>query len=449
MMTPSATGGQAADVSRKMEFPSISRLCAAAVVVLLGFASPNAAAVADSAEPVVVDPSEVGLDPERLARFTDHLDAAIKNGEISGAVVLVSRHGSIALFEALGKLDPNKETPMPTDAIFRLYSMTKPITALATLRTVERGEVSLIDPLDQHLPAFENIEVLDERSVRTVFGPVLTRPAVGQILLFDLIRHTAGFADQTFYPGYLGDKFKAAGIGQMDLSLAEAIERVADIPLASDPGEFFSYAETSFTTLGHVLEVVHDQPIADIMAGDVFEPLDMVDTGFEVPSDDANRLAEPIQRQDNPDANKVFDPVTSHTYASPATGLVSTALDYWRFVQMLLDNGRTISGDVYLAPITVDTMLTNSIDGVRHGFVDPFAILGSGTWGMGLGVGHPGAPTAVLIGDSSFYWVGYGGTMFLADRDRNFAMVVMIQQPDYLQPEISILFNLAMQSIVD
>ncbi|MEM7122587.1 MAG: serine hydrolase domain-containing protein [Pseudomonadota bacterium] len=436
-----------------MSFTKVALLsmCTRMLVLLMVLTAPVALATADETELPIVAPESVGLDPQRLDRLTEFLENAIADGEIAGAVVLVSRHGSIALYEALGKLGPADDTPMPKDAIFRIYSMTKPITALTVLRAVERGEISLVDKLSQYLPAFENMTVLNERHVRGFNEPELTRPALDQIVLFDLVRHAGGFGDETFYPGYVGEQFRAAGIGHnMELTLAEAVKSAAEIPLLYDPGTHFSYAETNFTVLGRVLEVVHDKAIDDIYAEDIFGPLGMVDTGFQIPADNADRLAQPIERANGPDANLVFDAATPRNYHSTANGLVSTALDYWRFVQMLLDDGTTKDGNVFLAPVSVNAMLTNSISNVALGYHYNFDSLMIGcSWGIGIGVCGEDTSSAVLFGDNTFFWVGYGGTFFLANRDSNFAMLVMIQQPDYLVTGWSHLYSLAMQSIVD
>lgn len=400
--------------------------------------------------PEYATPESVGIDPARLARLTDFIERAIDNKEIPGAVVLVARNGKIVLYEAYGKRDPTRPEPMPKDAIFRIFSMSKPVTAATALRLAERGEIQLSDQLSKYLPAFASMQVVDRSRAPHASSPRASRPAAGEILLFDLLRHTAGFADEGFYPGYAGEQFRQAGIGSRDMTLAEAIDKVAALPLYADPGTVFSYSETSFTVLGRVMEVVRNQPIADIMATEFFKPLGMVDSGFEVPPEKAGRIAENFPAEGAAAERTSFDPTKPRLYHSTAAGLVSTALDYWRFVQMLLDSGRGPSADAFLAPTTVSTMLSNAIADVGKGAMYPFdSFLEGFDYGLGIGVRKSDRASTMLSGRDMFLWIGADGTMFFGDRDRNLAALVLTQKPEFEVNNVNVIGTLVMQSVVD
>lgn len=400
--------------------------------------------------PVYASPESAGIDPQRLKRLTDYIERAIEKKELPGAVLLVARHGKIVLHEGYGRLDPAQPDPMPKDAIFRIFSMTKPLTAIAALQFAERGAVQLSDPLDMYLPAFRDMNVLDVRHVERVSPARLTRPAGTGILLFDLLRHTAGFADENYYPGYAGRQFRDAGIGSPDLTLAQAVDKVPPIPLIADPGTVFSYSETSFTVLGRVLETVADKPIAEIMAGDVFRPLGMTDTGFQIPAEKGGRVAQGFPVAGPKATLTYFDPTKPRRYHSTANGLVSTALDYWRFAQMLLDRGRSASGEALLAPATIGTMLSNSLTDIGAGpayFFDSFVI--GFTYGLGIGVKRPGMAAPMLAGPRVFSWGGANGTIFYGDLDRGLVGIVMTQKPGFAVVGRSVVGTLIMQSAID
>jgi CubicO group peptidase (beta-lactamase class C family) len=413
-------------------------------------AAPVAAQSPGVPEPVYAPPESVGIDPQRLKHLTDFIERKVESKEIPGAVVLVARHGKIVLYQGYGRLDPARPDPMPRDAIFRIMSMTKPITAVAALRFAERGEIQLSDPLAKYLPAFQSMQVFDERRVTGNTLPRLTRPAETGISIYDLLRHVAGLADEVNYDGYVGQRFRDAGIGNADLTLAQAVDKVATIPLLTEPGSTFSYSETSFTVLGRVLEVIAGKPIATVFSGELFEPLGMTDTGFLVPPEKADRLAQGFPPADQEARRALFDAAQPRRYHSTAAGLVSTALDYWRFVQMLLDEGRDPNGDAVLSPVAVDTMMTNSLAGTAPGlyyFFDGTAL--GFTYGLGIGVKLPDSASPFLTGRRTFFWVGAAGTLFFADRDRDLTGIVLTQKPGFESDYHNVIGTLIMQSAID
>lgn len=390
-------------------------------------------------------PAEVGLSPERLQVLSDYFETGVAEGRFPGAVVLVSRGGKVAFHEAFGLRDPATEAPMKTDAIFRLYSMTKPLLAAATLVQAERGKLGLGTPLGDVLPDFKSMQVLDTPGDGS--NPSL-RPAEREIRILDLLRMSGGFAGYNFYPDQLGDEFRAAGIGGQDLTLAEAAKRTAKIPLLYEPGTTFTYSETSFNVLGRALEVVAKKPIAEVFEKTFTRPNGMQDTGFELTKEQAERLAQPNLKGEHP-SKPLFDPTQPRAFHSPANGMLASSLDYWRFLQMLLDGGRSLEGNQIISATSVETMLTGQTRGLARGVFDPIRRNMPGfRFGLGIGVRVQGDSAYVVGGSRLATWGGYGGTFCVIDRDRDLVGIIMLQQTG-LFSKVSIFQTLLLQTAVD
>jgi CubicO group peptidase (beta-lactamase class C family) len=370
-----------------------------------------------------VPPDKVGLSPERLARVGRFLEAEIASGALPGAVVAVARHGKIAYLESFGFVDPVAGRRMTRDAIFRMHSMTKPWVSVAAMALVEEGRLQLTDPVSRWLPAFKSMKVSVERADPAT-GAVAyeTVPAEREMTVRDLLRHTSGLTyGHSTKNGPVKEAYAREGLASLPPSLmgdssgdlrtlepAELVERLARTPLVAQPGTAWEYG-LSTDLLGHLLEIVTGRRLSDLLQERVFGPVGMVDSGFWVSKEKAARLAQPL-----PDLSsgrqKALDVTTRTTSDSGGAGGVSTAMDYLRFAQMLLDRGR-LGRARALAPATVALMTTDHLEpGIR---VPAVMALGSTGYGFGLGFAvRRGAGGAVLGSAGEFTWGGVSGTLF-------------------------------------
>lgn len=374
------------------------------------------------------DPASVGFAPDRLARIGARLQADSQAGVIPGAVVLVARQGKIAYFESFGLQDPQTKAPMTRDSIFRIYSMTKPIVTAAAMMQVEEGRYHISDPVAKFIPSFAKVQVGVEKPAAEAGGkPTLELvPPRRAISIQDLMRHTSGITYGFFGVGAVkalyGDVLKG------DVDNAEFAERIAALPLAYQPGTVWDYSHST-DILGRVIEVVDKKSLGNALNDRLLKPLGMKDTAFYV-TDKAKhaRVAEPFANDRSLGGGvEFFDPRQPGKFEGGGGGLTGTAMDYARFLQMLLDGG-TQNGKRYLSPrilayMTADHMGTGVVPG-------PYFLPGPG-YGFGLGFGvrlaagvsaDPGS-----VGD--YYWGGAGGTYFWVDPKEKMFAVFMMQSP--------------------
>lgn len=418
-----------------------------AAVLFVGLSA--APSLAENTSLPMAEPTAAGIDAKRLQHLVTFVKKGIDAGETPGVVLLVARNGKVVLHEAYGERNVVTKEKMTTDSIFRIFSMGKLIAAAAAIRLIERGELGLDTAVPDILPAFKHMRVVDRKKPGAKYGTYATIEAKSQITIGNLLRHAAGFGGYNFYPGYVGDLFRQAGIGRQDLSLAEVADKTAKLPLEYQPGTTFSYSETNYNTLARVLEVHRGKPLLDILQGEIFKPIGMTQTGFEVPPEAAARLTE--RKKTKRDAIEWFDAVGPRKFHSPATGIVSTAADFWRFAQMLLDKGRSLDGQSVLSPMTVETMLANNTKGLSQGLIPTTDLSPGFAWGLGVFVSIPDEPTILLGGAEAglFRMAAAGGTSYIASRKHNFVAVIMNPQVEYLRANAAILANLALQTIAD
>ncbi|MGE5926639.1 MAG: serine hydrolase domain-containing protein [Gemmatimonadota bacterium] len=403
------------------------RLAAAALLLVL--ASPVAAQGLPGARP-----HELGLDSARLAAIAPLLRDAVERGEVAGVVTLVARHGRIAAVDSAGYRNVERETPIGSTTLFRIASMTKPITSVAAMILVEEGRLGLGDPVARYIPAFAEMTVLaagDDSS-----APARTAPARRPITILDLLTHRSGLTYGFLDEGPVGDAYRAAGVSDglppREEGIAASIDRLAALPLVAQPGTRFHYG-LSVDVLGRVVEVVSGQSLADFLAERLFRPLGMHDTRFHVSESERERLATPYAwngRRLRPmrPAERFGNLLLagegyrgSQAYFSGGSGLVSTAADYARFLQMIL-NGGELDGVRVLGPKTVQLMATDALGNSAHP-------LGAGA-GFGLGfevvveLGPSGEPGSV----GTLSWSGIYGTMFWADPEEEMIGIVMLQR---------------------
>lgn len=361
----------------------------------------------------MAEPHALGLDAGRLRDYLDLLRADIARQRLPGAVVLLARHGQVALFEALGRLRPDAATPMPHDAIFRIRSMTKPVVSVAALRLIEQGRLRAGDLLSQHLPEYAQMTVGLER-----------RPALAAATVQDLLRHTAGFT-YGFWGGPLTPLYEAAGLGDRDAGNAEFAARLAALPLAHEPGGAWQYSHGT-DLLGRLVEVVSGQSLGEHLRCTLFEPLGMHDTGFHVPSDQHHRLAEPhAVDAETGQRSPTFDARVAPRFEGGGSGLVSTAADYARFMRMLAEGG-AVDGVRVLGRKTVEWMTADHL-GARP----RMDIALPPGYGFGLGVAVRVAaglaPDPGSVG--SFGWSGSDGTIFFIDPAEAMWGLLLLQAP--------------------
>src|SRR5262245_26721712 len=239
---------------------------------------------------VVSKPEVVGLSSKRLERLTTTLKADVEKGRIPGAVMLIERKGKVAYFESFGMRDKAKGAPMTKDAIFRIYSMTKPITSVATMMLAEEGRFRLNDPIARHLPAMANLKVGVEKPNPEGGAPTVEQvPATRQPTVQDLLRHTSGLTYGVFGRGAVKTLYNQAGVGGRDDSNADLVEKLGKLPLMYQPGTTWEYSHST-DVLGRLVEVASGLPLDQFFQERIFSPLGMRDSGFHVPAEKLERL---------------------------------------------------------------------------------------------------------------------------------------------------------------
>ena len=407
---------------------------------------------AQSAGLPTAKPEEVGLSSERLARIRTAMQRYVDKGLVPGVVTLVARRGRVVHFDAVGYRDVEAKAPMTTDTIFRIASMTKPIASVALMMLYEEGYFLLNDPIAKFLPEFANLKVAqlappDER----VGTPYKLVPAARPITFRHVLTHTAGFPNS--YRGITQAEYlKNAELRKPTDTMADAIKRLAAMPLNFHPGDQWEYGPAT-DVVGRLVEVISGLTLDQFLQQHIFAPLQMRDTHFYLPPAKLNRFVANYQ-PDNKNGNKiklleapnaesryVKEP---HVYFSGAGGLVSTAADYARFHQMML-NGGELDGVRILGRKTVELMTTNHIGDLSAWLV------GAG-YGFGLGysvvkdVGASGQPGSV----GQYGWGGAFCTYFQVDPVEELIGIVMTQVRPYDHLNIRQEFQvLAYQAIVD
>jgi CubicO group peptidase (beta-lactamase class C family) len=375
-------------------------------------------------------PDIQGFTPERLRRLDSvFVQQAIAHGAMPGVVMLVARNGSIVKFSADGYLDARKTKPMRRDAIFRLASMSKPLVAVAAMTLVESGQIKLTDPIAKWIPELRDMKVLVEASDSHGAVTRQTVPANRPITVQDLLRHTSGLCYADFAPSaeLLAAYTKADLDGlETELSPDEFIHRLSEIPLAWQPGTRWQYGY-SMDVLGVLLERATGQRLDRFLDAVLFKPLRMRHTGFQVKPEDLDRVAEPSDSSPNrvPKFERRLADDAGLRYRSAGGGLASTAEDYFRFLQMLL-NGGELDHVRILSRKTVQLMTSDHIPGL-DGPV-PFAGPGYG-FGLGFAIRRQDgvSPAPGSVGD--YNWSGRYGTTFTVDPREKIVAIFMSQNP--------------------
>lgn len=368
-------------------------------------------------------PEALGLSSAALARAGEALRREIALGRLPGAVALIARHGRIGWFEAFGRLGPDGDAPMTRDAIFRIYSMTKPVVSLAVLMLLEEGRLLLDEPLAQYLPEFAGLKV-GHPDPSTPDGLRLVPPA-RPVSLHDLLRHTSGMTYEFLGDGPVHRAYQRARLGDPRRSNAELCETLAELPLIAEPGERWGYGRST-DVLGRVIEVVSGVSLGEFLRRQIFEPLGMHDTAFHVEADQHHRIAEPFPVDpDTGEVVRLLDPRRRSALEMGGGGLMSTAADYLRFAQMLADGGKA-GGRRLVSRKTIELMTADHL-----GVVPSDLDLLSPGHGFGLGVAVRTA-AGVASGPGSpgqYFWSGIAGTTFWVDPVERMVAIFLAQAP--------------------
>jgi CubicO group peptidase (beta-lactamase class C family) len=364
-------------------------------------------------------PEEIGLSSARLGRLRSVLESEIERGRVPGAVALVARRGRVGFFESLGHRDPVTRAPMAKDTIFRIYSMTKPITSVAAMMLWEEGRFLLSDPIARYLPEFAAPQVAVER------GADIERvPAERAITVQDLLRHTSGLTYEFRGVGPVHKMYMSAKLGRHQSS-ADQSAALGRMPLLHQPGTRWEYGRST-DVLGRLIEVLSGGRLSEFFERRILAPLGMVDTAFYVPPNRHARLAEAFAK--DPDSGgrvQLLEVREAPNFESGGGGLVSTASDYARFLQMLL-NGGTLDGTRILSRKTLEFMTSDHLGPITgapdllppgHGFGLGFAIR--------LHAGIAQAPGSVGL----YFWGGLAGTTFWVDPAEQLFALLLIQAP--------------------
>jgi CubicO group peptidase (beta-lactamase class C family) len=411
-----------------------------------------AACVAASGQGLpAVKPESVGLSSERLERIATAVQHSIDDKRIAGAVTLVARRGQIAWLKAQGMMDREAGKPMRNDAIFRICSMSKPLTSLAVMMLYEEGRFLLEDPVSKYIPEFRNLKVL----VKPASGASYNIPATKEITIRNLLTHTSGLTYH--WNADLGQMYKEAGVAHgllpYDGTIGDSVKRLTGLPLLFNPGDRFEYS-LGVDVLGYLVEVVSGKTFDEFLRTRVFAPLGMKDTYFYVPEDKLNQLAAAYTYYaDNglsrfPDAPIVEGPFSysaDYPYRGPlklyagGAGLCSTATDYARFCQMMLDCGN--AGATRLVSRKSVELMTHD----HLGKVSP-----DQGFGLGFGIDGVKSPLSELGSPGEYNWGGFFYTAFVIDPKEQMITVFMAQLHPTGGLNLASLFHaLAYQAIID
>ena len=386
----------------------------------------------------------VGMDSERLDRITKTMQGYVDQGLLAGVVTVAARDNKIVHFESIGYRNLEAQTPMSNDTLFRIYSMSKPITGVALMILYEEGRFSLADPVEKYLPELKDLQVFAGTNMD---GNIVTEAQQHKMTIRELISHTGGLTYGIFAQSPVDTKYVEAGLLSRDDTLEQFTSKLGQIPLKHQPGTKWEYS-VAVDVQGYLVEKLAGQSFGSFLEERIFEPLDMKDTDFHVPAEKISRFAQVYSYDDNgklkpdeTDPNFLQDPV----FESGGGGLVSTAMDYMRFSQMLL-NGGELDGVRILAPLTVDLMHR---DQTPKG-LEPSGILPAGT-GFGLDfavIKDAVATESYSVGE--YYWGGAAGTWFWIDPVENLVFIGMIQQFGNKRPNLRAASKrLLYQSILD
>ena len=378
-------------------------------------------------------PEEVGFSSDGLRQLSGTLQARVDKGEIPGAVILIARDNKIAWFEAIGFRDREAKAPMTPDSMFRMASMTKPVTSIAVMMLAEEGKLKITDPVSRYLPEFRNLKVGLEKKDGSGNVELIMESAKREMTVEDLLRHTSGITYGIFGKSKVKDMYNAAKPFDPAQSSAEFVTKIARLPLQYQPGTTWDYS-MSTDVLARIVEVVSGMQLDRFVLERILTPLRMVDTNYWVEAAKQGRVAEP-QAITATGKRPAFPGVTQRPNWIPGGhGLVSTAMDYARFCQMLL-NGGTLDGVRIVSRETVDAMRTDHLPpgtpATNAALLQIIAPTPENGQGFGLGfLVRTSEGVAKIPGSIGDYgWAGVYGTYFWVDPKERMFAILMTQVP--------------------
>ncbi len=423
----------------------VSVVAVPAAVSSLNHASTTIAAAENGARDLAkATPESVGISSERLRRLDDGLRKFVDDHRLAGVTTLLARHGKIVHTDSYGKKDVRNPDPIQRDSIFRIYSMTKPITGVAMMMLYEEGKWRLDDPVSRYIPEFSKMQVYAGDNSD---GAMRTEEARRSMTMRELMTHSAGLGYVLNQTHPVDRMIIAQRVLDPAAPLQAMITKLSKIPLLAQPGTRWSYS-IAVDVQGYLVEKFSGQSFADFLKTRLFDPLGMKDTGFYVPQTKLGRVA--MVHSDGRDGQLVPAADNAESFSVPPAGasggggLFSTSDDYLRFTQMLL-NGGEFGGIRYLAPRTVEMMRTN------HLSADALKTMRPGTgWGMDFRVVMDAAAAGEPVSDGSFDWYGIAGTWFWIDPKADLVFIGMIQSRGSANNDIRLVSrNLVYQAVTN
>ncbi|MFO1080544.1 MAG: serine hydrolase domain-containing protein [Reyranellaceae bacterium] len=408
--------------------PILRRAIAAALVAFV------ALPVAAQGIPKAASPEEVGFAATRLKRLSDRLNEGVKNNELPGAVVLIARNGKLVMFESFGWRDKDAKVAMTNDTIFRIASMTKPIVSVAAMMLVEEGKISLADPVSRYIPAFADTKVSVPRKNPDGTVEYGLEPQVRAMTVQDLMRHTSGLTYGAAGTNPVKQSYLDMKVADRNQTLAEMADKLAKLALLYQPGTTWEYS-MSTDLLGRVVEVASGLPLDRFIEENITKPLRMGDTAFEVGPDKKARGAHPMKEGPKNELPSIPDVSDKFTWRSGGGGMVSTAADYARFLQMFA-NGGQLDGVRLISRKSIDLMTADALppdvrmgdDMWRFEALEPSARMGQG-FGLGFAVRNEQGRNPLPGSPNDYYWGGAYGTYFWHDPRERLYVVFMMQSP--------------------
>ncbi len=377
------------------------------------------------------DPQALGFAADRLPRIAAALQAEIARGALPGAVLMIARRGRLGYCETFGHLDPAAATPMPADALFSIASMTKPLVAAGALMLCEEGRMAVNQPVSQYLPQLAGMRVNPPQCDGAAGDS--TEAQRREMTIEDLMRHTAGLSygrgDRALYARY---PF-SSDVASTKWTGAEFLAQLAALPLHYQPGTQWEYS-FGLDVLGLAIEAVSGQPLARFLDERLFRPLGMVDTVFTVPPAQVRRYAKALPRDPvSGEPQTLRDGTTPHKFDCGGGCAVSTAADYLRFAQMLLNRGE-IDGTRVLARKTVEFMTSDHLGPeVDHGKLNDYPNIRGYGFGLGVAVRRSAGRGGMPGSAGDFHWAGSTGTYFWVDPGEELAVVFMAHAPGVIR----------------
>jgi CubicO group peptidase (beta-lactamase class C family) len=428
---------------------SILRMASVAVVAA-GIACP----AWSQGIPKAQSPEEVGFSSVRLKRLSDRLNEGVKTGEIPGAVVLIARNGRIVMFDAFGYRDRETKAPMKTDAIFRIASMSKPITSVAAMTLVEEGKLSLADPVAKYIPAFGETKVSVRKANPDGTIRLALEPQARPMTIEDLMRHTSGLTYGVLGGNPVRQSYLDMKVMVPDQTNAEMVDKLSKLALLYQPGTHWEYS-MSTDVLGRVIEVASGMPLDKFIDERIAKPLKLGDTGFDVAPEKKDRGARPQKEGPQNQMPPIADVTYRSTWKSGGAGMVSTAADYARFLQMFA-NGGELDGVRVISRKTIDLMTANNLppdikmgdDMWKMGALEPSPRVGQG-FGLGFAVRTEQGRNPLPGSPYDYHWAGAWGTYFWHDPRERMYVVFMMQSHAEAEHYRRLLRDLVYQALVN